>query len=179
MIWWLMTERASHSYYMEQISGVFFFSRQLSAHVSSHLYLTSLCLLCVWFLWNGKVGLSLSLCHSVSVQHSLEPYCFFAPPIFFYSCSTVLSSSTLLSLLFLSSLRALRWASCSPDAGGAAGCDSPAGVCSSGCGWGHGPPPASLLLPLAPLQDLAGVWSGAPRVSLRSATVVPAFSSSF
>lgn len=51
---WL-TEKASHSDYVEQISGVFLVIR----FPPWRLYFTSGYLLCIWFLWNGKVGLSL------------------------------------------------------------------------------------------------------------------------
>lgn len=76
-----------------------------------------------------------------------------------------------LYLLCLLSLRALRRAPCSPAAGGAACWAGPAGVCSSGCGQGHGPPSAPLPLPPSPPQDLADVWSGAHRISPRSGSV--------
>lgn len=51
---WL-TEKASHSDYVEQISGVFLVIR----FPPWRLYFTSGYLLCIWFLWNGKVGLIL------------------------------------------------------------------------------------------------------------------------
>lgn len=157
---WL-TEKASHSDYVEQISGVFLvilFSPWL-------LYLTSGYLLCVWFLWNGKVGLSLFISvwavrflsgAAYNRPNALRSHCFSAPPI---SAPAPLHFPVLLFSPCSAShpLRALGRASRNPAAGVASCWDSPAGLCPSGCGWGHGPPPASLPLPLPPLQDWAGV----------------------
>lgn len=89
------------------------------------------------------------------------------------SCSSILSLSLPLSLLCLSSLRALRWAPCSPAAGGASHWAGPAGVCPSGCGQGHIPPPGPLSLPPSPPQELSDVWSRAPWIPPRSASVDP------
>lgn len=89
-----------------------------------------------------------------------------------HSCSTVLSVSPL-SLLCLSSLRAQRRAPYRPAAGGASCRVGPAWVCPSGCGQGHGPPPASLPLPPSPPQDLADVWSASPRIPPWSAPIIP------
>ena len=87
------------------------------------------------------------------------------------SCSTVPSLHP--SLLCLSSLRALRQATCSPAAGGASRWAGPSGGCPSGCRRGHGPSPPPLSLPPPPPQELSAVWSGAPRIPPRSASVDP------
>lgn len=104
---WALTEKAFHSDYVEQISGVFLFIR----FPPWRLYFTSGYLLCIWFLWNGKVGLSLfffCLNREVFVRCSLQSIeCPPAALLFsssrFCSRSAALSSSTLLSLLCLSS----------------------------------------------------------------------------
>lgn len=158
---WL-TEKAFHSDYVEQISGVFLFIR----FPPWRLYFTSGYLLCIWFLWNGKVGLSLFFFSVWAVRflsvaaynrsNALRPHCFSAPPV---SAPAPLHFPVLLFSPCSAShpLRALGRASRNPAAGVAPCWDSPAGVCPCGCGWGHGPPPASLPLPLPPLQDWAGV----------------------
>ena len=87
------------------------------------------------------------------------------------SCSTVPSLPP--SLFCLSSLRALRQASCSPASGGPSRWAGPSGVCPSGCRRGHGPSPPPLSLPPPPPQELSAVWSGAPRIPPWSASVDP------
>lgn len=158
---WL-TEKAFHSDYVEQISGVFLFIRFPPLTSLFHLRLSALHLISLK--WKGgteSVFFSVWAVRFLSVaaynrSNALRPHCFSAPPV---SAPAPLHFPVLLFSPCSAShpLRALGRASRNPAAGVAPCWDSPAGVCPCGCGWGHGPPPASLPLPLPPLQDWAGV----------------------
>lgn len=158
---WL-TEKAFHSDYVEQISGVFLFIRFPPPDVS--ISPQAICFAFDFFemeRWDWVCFFSVWAVRFLSVaaynrSNALRPHCFSAPPI---SAPAPLHFPVLLFSPCSAShpLRALGRASRNPAAGVAPCWDSPAGVCPCGCGWGHGPPPASLPLPLPPLQDWAGV----------------------